>query len=457
MEEIKKRIETMSKNILNCIEKVDQDIESVYSDGYYEIHATPFIYDMYLEIKDQYIDFSSKRPRCIFNLYNIYPLSFIELPLIRGVRTKLDTLDLSSKVIGIKKLQTKKGDSILYKKYPGTLITYGIVDIIENIKLPFILDYFTYLYSKPLLHVETIKFNKNLWHLNVILPNITSFLTISNDLGEYEYLMPFSGVIFLDYSNKKFSQRRIFGYNIKCLELAGHLLFINRNTLEVRYFGPFPIIIPKTTLTDDTLINVNHDIVITHVQGFINFKNKGYLINNIKQKSESGYILILCEIPFFLELYVLANFGSIQFEKIKLLNEYIEIPKIVIDLKKINKINRNIEHAINVYTKKRYFHNKSILNKINNRNYLSSNEIMKHIQIEGSKLWMYHPTFISYLSFSKCSISEIKNLMEIDNFTNKLGDIQYITSNLIQSFKLYKKIVGIERKITKKYKLWLGI
>jgi len=47
--------------------------------------------------------------------------------------------------------------------------------------------------------------------------------------------------------------------------------------------------------------------------------------------------------------------------------------------------------------------------------------------------------------------------MELDNFTKNLKNVQYITSNLKQSFELYKKIVGTERKLIRNYELWLGI
>ena len=452
--EVKRKIEMLSKTILEHIKKVDELIEYSYSDGYYDIHGIPFVYDMYLEIKDRHIDYKSKRPRIMFNLYGNYPLSFIELPVVRGVRTKLD-IDLSSSIVRIKKLQTGRGNSRIYKRYPGTLITYGKVDIIENPNLPFIVKYFSHLYSKPLLYMKDIEINKRLWHLNCVIPNITSFLAISNEIGEVEYLMPFSGVVFLDYSNKKTSKRKIFGNEMKCLEISGHLLFIHKKTLNVRYFGPFPVVIPKTSLTDDALINVNNDMLITHVQGFINFGNKGYLLNDIK--NESGYILILNEFPFLPELYSLANFGFIQMENIILPKGAIEIPKIAINIKKINKINRNINNAVDIYVKKRYSYGKSISNSIYNCNYLISNEITKYIHKDNTNIWMYHPSIISYSSFSKISIIDIKNLMELDNFTKNLKNVQYITSNLKQSFELYKKIVGTERKLIRNYELWLGI
>ncbi|WP_456472030.1 hypothetical protein [Methanocaldococcus sp.] len=454
MEKVKIEIETLSKTILNNIKKVDELIESTYSNGYYNIHGFPFIYDIYLEIKNRHIDYNSSRPRIMFNLYNLYPLSFIELPIVRGVRTRLNK-DLSSSIVSIKKLQTGRRDSDIYKKYPGTLITYGKVDIVENLNLPFILKYFPYLYSKPLLYIEDIKTNKHLWHLNCIVPNVTSFLSISNEIGEVEYLMPFSGAVFLDYSNKKISKRKVFGHKMKCLELFGHLLFINRKTLNVRYFGPFPIVVPKTSLTDDTLININSDILITNAQGFINFRDKGYLLNNIK--IESGYILILNELPYIPELYSLANFGSIHLDNINLPMGNIKIPKIIIDIKKIIKINRNINNAINFYMKKRNSYGKSISNNINNCNYLISKEITKYIHKDSTKLWMYHPTLISYSSFGGISIAEIKKLMKLNNFTRNLKNIQYILSNLNQSFRLYQKIIDIERNIIRNYKLWLGI
>jgi len=458
-------IRDIVKEIIDYVEKIDKKLEDIVERKSLKLYATPFLQDFYLELKDSYIDFKSKVPKIFINPYDVYLVNFLGTPLIRGIRTKFSGEILAKKMVEISKLQLQKMKGHIYKRYPGTLITFGkIQEIRDRNPWSILLRYFSNMYAKPFIYLRDTRRYGKVWHENYLLPNVTSFLSIGLLDGSTYYLMPFNMILMLEPANMGEITKEVLGVKLEGKQLKGYTLGINLTTQTVKYLGPFPVFIPEIELIENSLLNDIQNPLIGYFQGIAIFDSRLSISNDIKK--ENCELVVFSTVPFSLELYVLAKFGNSHIVNTysRRVSEYIikfDLSRISIDTQTVNKIFNEVNNAIIRFTQKMKSKGYSKINNVLYAEKLLENILFskKVINKTNKELWSYHPAFLFYcdlLNWDPEIILQKLNSLDSSFDVNLIHQLRYLAGYL-ELYRFSQEVQEIERKIASKYGLWYSI
>ena len=397
------------------------------------------------------------------------------MPIIRGIRTKIENsyeAILAEKAVKIEKLQMQKRDAKIYEKFPGTFITYGKFSSLDSSKMDLleslifyelVLHYFTTMYSKPFIYPVDIKKDGILWHYNYLLPNVTSFLCVG-ELSRYSHykkytVVPSSMILALVFSHLRVTKKEILGEIVHGYSLRGYAFGVNPKTLEVRYWGPFPVFIPQINLVEDILKKKRESVLFGYFKVLILYNDAYLWISNNLQES-TGEIIVLSSTPFSPELYSLANFGEYEFVEYStpFSRKYV-IPIIRTRKELIRKISTGLECAIRRLTRKM---KKQKKNNISVTNIISEEKLIHKmlyelgtLQTEADSLGIYDPAFILYSLLNGLKPGSIEKILP----NLEISDRKTITQlqRIIHFKKLHKlshQILKIRNFLITEYDFW---
>lgn len=471
-----KDIREISQVLLKSITTVDNLIEDNFANRG-NVYAMPFVSDFYVKLEDIYVDFKKKQRTFYLNPYKVYIMNFLGMPIIRGIRTKIENSNegiLAERVVKIEKLQMQKRDAKIYEKFPGTFITFGKFSSLDSSKTDLseplifyelVLQYFTSMYSKSFVYSIDIKKGGILWHYNYLLPNVTSFLCVGelSPYGHYKkyIVVPSSMILALDFSHLKVTKKEILGEIVHGYSLRGYAFGVNPKTLEVRYWGPFPVFIPKINFVENILKKEREDILLGYFKVLILYNNDYLWISNNLQEP-TGEIIVLSSTPFSPELYSLANFGEYEFVEYPTpFSRKYAIPIIRTRKELIRKISVGLNHAIIRLTRKikRKKNNISFTNIISEEKFINKMLYeLKTLQTEADSFGIYDPAFILYSiinGLKPSSIGELLSNLEISD-RKTITQLQRI-SRFKKLHKLSLQILNIRDFLITEYDFWYAL
>jgi len=283
-------------NIGEAVRILDREL-----DGLRNALAAPFFSDLYIPYHKKFVDMRSSVIREFHVHYSTYPFVVLGTPLIRGVRTVAESVDLSRGLFHIRTLKLR--GSSHSRTFPGSFVTWGnIRPLPENSLLPGSLGFlwnFAVLRAKPL----AVPRGKT---LDRIYPTPLSLVTIVDE-DEPLVVAPFSAVFVLEVT-----ERSVLVPHLPSSFYAREAkvyAFVSDGK-RVRFDGPFPTFVPDF---EDFQLDVTPGrAVLGHYIGLAVFPVDGRFIGPITKTDrplQSGYFLILDELPFDPELYYVLNFG----------------------------------------------------------------------------------------------------------------------------------------------------
>ena len=211
----------ISRQLSEIGRKIDAWLESLS-----EISAL-FFDPVYLSIHTIYTRLDERRDLRVINLYDVYPMFFIEVPVIRGVRSSGKTLKISpGTLIKLNTLKRMREGAKIYRKYPYTLITYANIESKEiSEELMSFVYYTLQMYFKPIIFIEEKSVGGKKIYYDYIFPNPRSLVCIGReDYNTRTIVSPFTSFFILLTKERRIINKSL---NLIFLQLILVLMMLN--------------------------------------------------------------------------------------------------------------------------------------------------------------------------------------------------------------------------------------
>ena len=472
------KVMEISRQLSEIGRKIDAWLESLS-----EISAL-FFDPVYLSIHTIYTRLDKKKDLRVINLYDVYPMFFIEVPVIRGVRFSGKTLKISpGTLIKLNTLKRMREGAKIYKKYPYTLITYANVEYKKiSEELMSFVYYTLQMYFKPIIFIEEKSVAGKKIYYDYIFPNPCSLVCIGReDYDTKTIISPFTSFFILLTKERRIINKSPFGKNFKCYCVKSYLFAVNPSTYDVKYLGPFPTLIPED-LADDGLIKLmkdSKDAIFGFFGGFLVYESPPVLwFHNIIKKdfSQEGYILLIFEQPlipleYYFKLFSAINIGNYILEFEDYVNELKyaagRIPFVPV-FQGSSQIAENLER--NFYSAQNRYEHKYKGKKYDEMNFKMEDRLMRQLlegffeQIfleSGVNIKIFDLLFFLYAYQAESTPKELYNelrrdLSIIKNLSMWPSRDEYKEIVSLNKYsRVNKKINEIIRDLVNKYDLWI--